>query len=266
MRKLANCLVILALLTTIFSCKTAKDIVYFQDMPAGATQDLTVKKEITVKPGDQLSIMVYGDNAELAGTFNLNISSNMSYGSYSGSTNNVGTRAYTVDAEGNINMPVLGTINVANQTRTQIAKTIENALTTRNLLRNPVVNVAFYNMYVSVLGEVGGAKRVDIDKDELTLIDLLSQCGDLTINGKRENVKVIRDVDGKKVAYTVNMCSAKSIYESPVYYLQPNDLVYVEPNDQKISQSYTNGSAMRTPSFWISIVTFLTSMGVLIFK
>ena len=214
-------ILVLMVFVVITSCSTQENIVYFQDLQAGSMQDVTAKKVITVQPGDQLSIMVYGDNAELASAFNLTVAS----GSNNfGNSGNQATKVYTIDSNGNIKMPVLGSIKVAGQTREQISKNIETELTTRNLLRNPVVNVAFYNMYVSVLGEVGGAKRVDIEKDELTLPELLSQCGDLTINGKRENVKVIRDVEGKKAVYTVDLRSAKSVYQSPAYYLQPNDL------------------------------------------
>ena len=257
-----NSLVLIAI-AVITSCSSPQNVVYFQDLPAGSSQEVTAKKVITVQPGDQLSIMVYGDNAELASAFNLTTVSGSNY--FGNSEKSQATRVYTIDSNGNIKMPVLGAIKVAGQTREQIAKNIENELTTRNLLRNPVVNVAFYNMYVSVLGEVGGAKRVEIEKDELTLPELLSQCGDLTINGKRDNVKVIRDVKGQKAVYTVDLRSAKSVYQSPAYYLQPNDLVYIEPNSQKASQSISNGSAMRTPAFWMSLVTFITSM-VLLFK
>lgn len=256
-------ILVLIVFVVITSCSTQENVVYFQDLQAGSMQDVTAKKVITVQPGDQLSIMVYGDNAELASAFNLIMASGSN--NYGNTEKSQATRVYTIDSNGNIKMPVLGSIKVAGQTREQISKNIETELTTRNLLRNPVVNVAFYNMYVSVLGEVGGAKRVDIEKDEFTLPELLSQCGDLTINGKRENVKVIRDVEGKKAVYIVDLRSAKSVYQSPAYYLQPNDLVYIEPNSQRTSQSISNGSAMRTPAFWMSLVTFVTSM-VLLFK
>lgn len=252
---------VVLIIAALSSCSSSQKVVYFQDFESGSTQNVISQKPITVQPGDQLSIMVYGDNAELASAFNLTMAS----GNNMGNSGSNSTRAYTIDSNGNIKMPVLGSIYVAGQTREQIAKSIENELTTRNLLRNPVVNVAFYNMYVSVLGEVGGTKKVDIEKDILTLPEVLSQCGDLTINGKRENVKIIRDVDGKKVAYTVDLRSAESMYQSPAYYLQPNDLVYIEPNSQKTSQSISNGSAMRTPAFWISLITFATSM-VFLFK
>ena len=255
--------IVLIAIAVITSCSSPQNVVYFQDLPAGSSQEVTAKKVITVQPGDQLSIMVYGDNAELASAFNLTTASGSN--NFGNTEKSQATRVYTIDSNGNIKMPVLGAIKVAGQTRELIAKNIENELTTRNLLRNPVVNVAFYNMYVSVLGEVGGAKRVEIEKDELTLPELLSQCGDLTINGKRDNVKVIRDVKGQKTVYTVDLRSAKSVYQSPAYYLQPNDLVYIEPNSQKASQSISNGSAMRTPAFWMSLVTFVTSM-VLLFK
>lgn len=248
------------IIAVITSCSSSRKVVYFQDMPSGSIQDVITKKTITVQSGDQLSIMVYADNAELASAFNLNVatgSNNM------GNNGNNATRVYTIDSKGYIKMPVLGSVKIAGLTREQISNKIESELTMRNLLRNPVVNVAFYNMYVSVLGEVGGAKKIEIEKDLLTLPELLSQCGDLTINGKRETVKIIRDKDGQKTAYTVNLRSGESVYQSPAYYLQPNDLVYIEPNSHKTSQSVSNGSAMRTPAFWMSLVSFATSMAYL---
>jgi polysaccharide export outer membrane protein len=100
----------------------------------------------------------------------------------------------------------------------------------------------------------------------VTLIDALSRAGDLTIYGKRDNVLVMREENGKQVSYRVDLTNAKSLYESPVYYLQQNDLVYVTPNDVKVRQSTVNGNTFRSTSFWISLASLLTSVAVLIFK
>lgn len=251
----------LVLSVTLCGCNASKKVVYFQDLPTQHALPEVQPQPITVKAGDQLQITVFSDNPELAQSFNLTMTSQGSQGGQGGSNS---TRAYTVNSKGDIKMPGLGTIHVAGLTREQIADTIENELTSRNLLRQPVVNVAFHNLYVEVLGEMTRVQRVAIEKDVLTLPELLSQCGDLTINGVRDSLMVYRQVEGNRLALAVDLRSAESMFQSPAYYLQPGDLVYVKPNGQKVSQSVSNGSAVRTPAFWISIVTFVTSTSTMI--
>lgn len=122
------------------------------------------------------------------------------------------------------------------------------------------------NLSVNVMGEVNRPGRYNIDKDHLTILDALSQAGDLTIYGKREKVLVLRNENGKQRVYDINLCSADHLYSSPVYYLQQNDVVYVEPNDTKARQSTVNGNNVRSTSFWISLASLLTTISVLIFK
>ncbi len=122
------------------------------------------------------------------------------------------------------------------------------------------------NLSVNVMGEVNRPGRYNIDKDHLTILDALSQAGDLTIYGKREKVLVLRNENGKQRVYGINLCSADHLYSSPVYYLQQNDVVYVEPNDTKARQSTVNGNNVRSTSFWISLASLLTTISVLIFK
>lgn len=261
MQKFYSYFSLLLLGLVMAGCNSSKKVVYFQDLPPQYMQAVTTPQKITVKPGDQLTINVFSDNPELAQAFNLTMSQ-QSGGS--GSAGGAGQRAYTVNSKGQIKMPGLGAIHVAGLTREQIADTIESELTTRNLLRQPVVNVAFHNLYIEVLGEMAHVQRIPIEKDVLTLPEVLSQCGDLTINGVRDSLMVYREVDGKRLALGVDLRSAESVYQSPAYYLQPGDLVYAKPNSQKASQSVSNGSAVRTPAFWISIVTFVTSTSTMI--
>lgn len=122
------------------------------------------------------------------------------------------------------------------------------------------------NLSVNVMGEVNRPGRYNIDKDHLTILDALSQAGDLTIYGKREKVLVLRNENGTQRVYGINLCSADHLYSSPVYYLQQNDVVYVEPNDTKARQSTVNGNNVRSTSFWISLASLLTTISVLIFK
>lgn len=174
--------------------------------------------------------------------------------------------SYTVDSNGNIDFPVLGEIHVAGLKREKIASYIKNELIRKNLIKDAVVIVEFLNMGVSVMGEVNRPGRFNIDRDHLTLLDALSMAGDLTIYGKRENVLVVRQENGGETYYRVNLCDAKSLHTSPVYYLKQNDMVYVEPNDVRARQSTLNGNNVRTASFWMSLASLLTTLGVLIFK
>ena len=139
-------------------------------------------------------------------------------------------------------------------------------LQSHDLIKDPVVTVEFMNLSVNVMGEVNRPGRYNIDKDHLTILDALSQAGDLTIYGKREKVLVLRNENGKQRVYGINLCSADHLYSSPVYYLQQNDVVYVEPNDTKARQSTVNGNNVRSTSFWISLASLLTTISVLIFK
>jgi polysaccharide export outer membrane protein len=122
------------------------------------------------------------------------------------------------------------------------------------------------NLTVSVIGEVSRPGRYPIEKDKYTIIDALSQAGDLTIYGNRENVKVLRMIDGSETSFKVNLCSANSVLSSPVYYLQQDDIVYVEPNDMRARQSTVNGNNVRSTSFWISVASLAASVGTFLLR
>ena len=122
------------------------------------------------------------------------------------------------------------------------------------------------NLCISVLGEVNNPGRFNIDRDRVTILDALSMAGDLTIYGNRFKVMVMRQEGDVQRVYGVNLTSGKQIYTSPVYYLQQNDVVYVEPNEVRARQSTVNGNNVRSTSFWISLASLLTSIGILIFN
>ena len=151
-------------------------------------------------------------------------------------------------------------------TRRQLIELIQDKLKKGDYIKDPVVTVEFMNLTVSVLGEVANPGRFNIDKDRLTLLDALSMAGDLTVYGKRENVLVQREENGKKTLYRVNLNSGYDLYASPVYYLQQNDIVYVEPNSVRARQSTVNGNNVRSTSFWLSLASLLTTITVLIVK
>ena len=250
------------------SCSTPKEISYFQDLQPGVTElAITDSVEIKVRPKDKLSILVNAQDPKLTNMFNLPIVSQQIGQESTGSSGTIrGVSGYTVDSFGDINFPVLGKIRVEGMTREQIADYLTKQLKEQELIKDPVVTVEFMNLGVSVLGEVNKPGRISINRDNMTILDALSEAGDLTIFGKREKVLVLRLEDGKQRVYGVNLCSADHIYTSPVYYLQQNDVVYVEPNDTKSRQSTVNGNTVRSTSFWISLASLITSIAVLIVK
>ena len=165
-----------------------------------------------------------------------------------------------------IDFPVLGKIHVAGMKREEIAECIKNELIKENLVKDPVVTVEFANLCISVLGEVNSPGRFSIDRDRLTILDALSMAGDLTIYGNRSKVMVLRQEGDVQRVYGLNLTSGEHIYSSPAYYLQQNDVVYVEPNEVKARQSTVNGNNVRSTSFWISLASLLTSVAILIFN
>lgn len=264
-------LILLVGVAALSSCGSSKQVVYFQDLKPGETEiKLPEVKAITIRPEDKISIIVNSRDPQLTDLFNLPIVSrqlgqSLRSGASSSGTNQ-GVSAYTVDANGEIDFPVLGKIYVAGMKREEIAGCIKNELVKENLVKDPVVTVEFANLCVSVLGEVNNPGRFSIDRDRLTVLDALSMAGDLTIYGNRNKVMVLRQEGNVQRVYGLDLTSGNHIYTSPAYYLQQNDVVYVEPNAVKARQSTVNGNNVRSTSFWISLASLLTSVAILIFN
>lgn len=245
------------------SCSTPANIPYFQDVQSGSVDTVAVSKSIRIRPGDKISVIINSQNPKIAMMFNLSYATR-----YVGAVNDdvmstsqsTGVQGYLVSEDGTIDFPILGKLGVAGKTRAEIAELVKTKLTEEGLVQDPVVTVEYLNLKVSVLGEVIRPGRVNIDRDEYTILDALSAVGDLTIYGQRENIKVIRSENGLRKTYVVNLCSAEDIFSSPVYYLQQNDMIYVEPNDVRARQSTVNGNNVRSTSFWISLASLLTSV------
>lgn len=254
-----NFFAVFGFLLLLTACKSTKDISYFQDTLQESTAVVT-PKQITLRPQDKLTVIVNTRNQELTNMFNLAYVTKQL-----GTTTNYGTgqgiSCYTVDNEGNIDFPILGKVNVEGKTRTQIARQIKDELIKQNLVKDAVVVVEFANLTYSVLGEVKSPNRYAITNDQVTLLDAISQAGDLTIQGQRTNVKVLRsEPDGKQTTYIVNLCSLEQLQSSPAFYLQQNDVIYVEPNEMRARQSTVNGNNIRSSSFWISLASLFASI------
>lgn len=250
------------------SCSAPRQISYFQDQhPSNDQVDYPAPREIKIQPKDKLSIVVNSQDWRLVNLFNLPVvSQQIGQESSTGNGSGRGLSGYTVDSEGNIDFPVLGHLYVEGMTREQIAAFIKQELITHDLIKDPVVTVEFLNLTIDVLGEVKTPGRYNIDKDRYTLLDALSLAGDLTIYGKRDNIMVLRNEDGKRRTYSVNLCYADNLYASPAYYLQQNDVVYVEPNKTKARQSTLNENNVRSVSFWVSLASILSSVAAWIIR
>ena len=156
----------------------------------------------------------------------------------------------TVDEKGYLTLPIIGRIKCEGMTRLELAREIEERIKESNYIAEPQVNVRFANLCISVLGEVNRPGRYDIQSDKITILDALALAGDLTIFGERDNVAVIRVVDGKSVITKLDLRSS-DIFTSPCYYLEQNDVVVVSPNKYKAATAEIN----QNRTFWISIAS-----------
>ena len=256
---------LLAVSLVLFGCSTPKNIAYMQDSYNDAIVETIKANPIRLKPMDKISIVVNSRDPQIATMFNLIYTSvHLGAGtSLNGGLTTGGQMVlpYTVDKDGEIDFPVLGKVKVAGLTRAETAEHIKNLLIASNQIKDPVVTVDFMNLGFSILGEVSRPGRYRIDRDAFTILDAISQAGDLTINGQRENVTLIRNYGtAQEIFYKMNLTDTEDIFSSPAYYLEQGDIVYVTPNPKRRRESTVSANSAFTPSFWISLASTATSI------
>ncbi len=271
------CVAVLAIV--LASCSTPKNITYFQGVENGEILEYAAQSAnlIKVQPYDKLSIVVNSKDPALAQLFNLNVVTNYAtprlpqngtkseFRDYTIGAQE-GVSAYTVSAEGTIDFPVLGVLKVEGMTRNELAAFIKGEIIGRGQLKDPIVTVEFINVGVSVIGEVTVPGRYDLNADALTVVEALALAGDMTIQGKRENVTVLRRVGDKTMEYKIDLTDTKKMLQSPAYYLKQGDVVYVEPNNMRKRQTAVNSNNVLNVSFWLSVASLLTTAAVLFKK
>ena len=233
-----------------------------------------VENALRARPDDRMSIFITSKDPALSKIFNLNYYSSNRGSDIQDITSTSGrsltqtyTLLYTVDAEGNVDIPVLGTVHVAGLTRSEIAQKVKADLISKDLLKDPNVVVEFANQNFSVLGEVASPGRKVFDRDHLTLLEGIALAGDLTMTGKRTNVMVIREDEfGQRQVYVIDLTNAESLYSSPAYYLKQGDVIYVDAIDTRKRSREPNANTFMTAGFWMSLASVLMSLAVLIFK
>lgn len=258
-----NLIAMCAALLALASCGSVKDIAYFQNRVVDNPESIDKHAGIIIQPKDMLSIVVSSRNPELVVMFNLPVISYQAGSEMMTSATNQRLLGYIVDNEGYIDFPVLGPIKVAGLTRWELSELIKSRLLSEGLLSDAVVTVEFMNFKVSVIGEVNSPGTYTIQGDKVTILQAISLARDLTIFGERENVCVIRERDGERTMYEVNLCDV-SMFKSPAYYLQQNDIVYVQPSEIKARQSTTDDKSLRMTSIFVSGGSLLVSLASLI--
>lgn len=239
------------------SCSTPADIAYINDMPRDSAMVQTGQFSKGIQPNDLIYIYVESRTPEATIRFNQETNK---VAVSSGAVMNPGTNVngYLVSNDGNIIFPVLGKIQVAGKTHSQLAAELEQRLVSEGHILDAVVTVKLLNFKVSILGDVTRPGVLEVSGERLTIFEAISMAGDLTIFGQRKNVTVIREENGQRVVGELDLTS-KDVFNSPYYYLHQNDVVYVEPNKKKKRTSDRDPMLLTYISTGVSVLSMLLS-------
>ena len=233
MKKSLN-VILLACLLLGTSCISQRKLSYLHDVTAASAdsinQTYVSQKENYIAKGDLLSIFVNALDIAAVQAFNMPVANVQNLGSrnVSAAVGGGSLQGYWVDPEGNIDFPVLGKLHVEGLTTTMLKDTLTQLIS--RSVKDPIININFMNFYVTVLGEVKNPGRHAVNSQGMTIFEALGLAGDLTIYGKRNNVLVSREVDGKMEFARLNL-NDQAIFASPYYHIRQNDVIYVEPNN-----------------------------------
>lgn len=256
----------LALALVLTGCSAQKKVLYMQNALPDAVEAAIKRQDIKVAPGDELMVFVSCDDAETSQKLSL-MSGQRRPDFNGGQTYTTAVMLpYLVNAEGDIDMPLIGAVHVAGLTRQQIAKEVAMRVVDAKLAKPGTVNVTvqFSNLTFSVLGEVTKTGTYNITDERLTILEALSMAGDLTIYGRRDKVWVIReDKTGDRKMMLLDLRDTKFM-QSPAYYIEQNDIIYVEPNEVRAGQSTLNENTFKSVGFWTSLVSIAVSVATLI--
>lgn len=230
-------LLLIAAVFGLMSCTSTKKVVYFNDLPeVGNLNDTAVlfksqmNFETLIQKNDQLWISIGGSNPP--DLIALNSGNGAAAGGIgvAGTTNTNSILGYLVDADGNVKMPFIGNVKAEGLTRQQLEFKLTELF--KEYTKNPIVNVRFLNYSFSVMGEVAKGGRFNMPTERVTILEALSLAGDLTTFGRRDNILVVREQNGKRTFGRLNLLS-KDIFLSPYFYINMNDVIYVEPINVK---------------------------------
>lgn len=247
------------------SCISNKKMIYLQ----GATQQYALPQEIMdytelqVQPDDQLAISVASKDVELLARFNNNTLIGGGNNSQTG-TNSVnvssGVSYFRVNKDGNIEFPIFGTIHVGGMTTGEISTMIQKRMIDEGYINDAVVNTKIMSFKVTVMGDVKNPGTQTYQGERLTILEALGKAGDLTNSAYRNNVLVIREENGQRKAYEVNLLDNQAVFNSPAYYLQQNDVIYVQPNKSQRVKGSTSYTWLSVGSTVVGMVVSIVSL------
>ena len=255
-----NKFLLLFLLFTIASCSTKKEILYFQNPEKLENMDELLAFEPVFEVNDIITIQVSSMNLEAASPFQMfggsQSSRSSSSSSGSSSSNSQRNMGYLVDVYGNIQFPVLGKISVVGKSRSELESVLTKEI--REYVTDAVIAVRLVNFRVIVLGEAGSQTVVSVENERMSVPELIANVGGITYDGKRNNILIIREVNGKKSIGRVNLTDS-DIFKNPFFYLKQNDIVYVEPTYKQVKTagfitSYTGLISLATTIFGIIVL------------
>lgn len=232
------------------SCASQKEILYFQDIDQVQLGKLTTDYEAVIKKDDRLTIVVSGPDKTVTAPYNLTLGEMSTSGS--GSYNpEQSTLSYLVDPEGDIDFPILGKIHVEGMTRNDLV----NYLTTEigKDVKDPIVYVSFKNYKITILGEVRNPGTYVMDSEKTTILQALGRAGDLTLNALRNDILLIREVDGVLTHTKIDLRNS-DILQSPYFFLQQNDVIIVQPSAVRVA------AATTATGIWSVLLSSITTM------
>jgi polysaccharide export outer membrane protein len=226
---------LIGILVLLSSCVSKKDIVYLNDLKANENTNFQWS-DVVVQPNDIISVKITSEDLELANPYNL------ASGQQAVQGTQLLLQGYLVSNEGKINIPVLGEIEVKNLSYSQIETKIQDELKTKQLLKNPIVVCRILNAKVTILGEVKSPGTYTFYENNLTILQALGLAGDLTINGVRTTIKIIRLENNKQLIGEIDL-TKKNWMNSPYYFIKPNDVIIIDPNIAKVKSAGIIGNA-----------------------
>ena len=270
MKKIIYSFLVLLLIT---GCKTNQQVVYLQDAGKLITyKDSTVAPipDATLKIGDLLTITVNSNTPEASVPFNLPLIPTQggmnSYSMTNASTSGGGgsLQNYLIDTKGDMMFPIIGKIHAAGMTKSELSDYIEGQIYPRYIKDIPIITIRYANFKISVLGEVNKPGLCEINNEKVSILEAVAMAGDLTIYGRRDNLLLIRETNGKRESVRIDLRD-KRLIDSPYFFLQQNDILYVQPNNPK-SRSSAFGTAEAISLSVVGTLISLTSLIVTLLR
>ena len=238
------------------SCTTSKKIIYFQNLDDAELKPLNTEYEAVIKKDDRLTIVVSGPDKLVCAPYNLTINEmNSSGGMISNANPEDVTLGYLVDSNGDIDFPILGKIHVEGMTRNQLVSYLTNEI--GKDIKEPIVYVSFRNYKITILGEVKNPGTYTIDSEKINVLQALGYAGDLNLTAKRQDILLLREVDGVLTHHRIDLRD-KDLLQSPYFYLQQNDVLYISPSATRVA------SATTATGIWSVVLSSITTMIALI--